>query len=149
MLDLENQLGQPLDIPVIQTPDLRFDLLQQLLAQAALSPRIDIYARGREQRLLEICDRPPAVLLAVAQHLPMAGRDLQEAAAAPAVRAHRLGVRRVDALDALALGGVERLVFDQVVQHFGVVLERLVGYGYVAVGFPHGERRVCYVPFAL
>lgn len=75
MLDLKNQLGQPLYIPIVHLPDLLLDLLEQLLTQPALAPRVDIHARGREQRLLEIRDRPAAIFLAVAQHLPMAGRD--------------------------------------------------------------------------
>lgn len=149
VLDLEDQLRQSLHRGVIDSSDLAPDLVEQLFTQATFPPGVDIDARGCEQGLRKVRDGPAAVLVTVAQDLPVAGRDLQQAAAAPAVRGDGLGVRGVDALDALALVRVQRLVLDQVVQHVRVVLQRRVRDGHVAVRLPHRQRRVRDVPHPL
>lgn len=149
VVNRKQQLCQPGDIFILDGSDLVTDLLEQLVAQTTLPPGVDIDARGGEEGLLEISDGPTVILVAVAENLPVAGGEFEKATTSPTVGTEHGGVRGVDALDLLLLVTVDGLVLDQVIQHLGVVGQRPVCDGHVAVRLPHGQRAVGDVPSPL
>jgi len=79
----------------------------------------------------------------------MAGCDLQKALSSPAVRSADLRVWCIVPFHLFVLVGLGRLVFDEVVQNLCIVRKRRVGDRDVSVGLPHGQSRMCHVPFAM
>ena len=76
LLDFEDLVSLLIESGIIDLLHLRPNALNQILRQPLLPLCEDINSSGRKQRLLEEDHSPPAFLLAMAEDLPVTGRDL-------------------------------------------------------------------------